>query len=177
MRSQVKAQIVLGIVLVGATSAFPQGAVRSGFPPAHAAEPRHFFPGAFPWFLGDYGYGYGGYGNESYAPGPSVVIVQQPPLYVLVPPTPSVPPKPEIHEYQQPAATSAPSTVDERAFAIVLRDGSVHSAVAVTVQRNALYYVEPDGGHRLVSLDALDREATGRLNRERKLQLQLPPAQ
>jgi len=169
----VKAQILLGIVLVGASSAFPQGGIRSGFPPTRAAEPRHFFPGAFPWFLGDYY----GYGYESYAPAPSVVIVQQPPLYVLVPPAPSVPPKPEIHEYQQPAATSAPPTVDERAFAIVLKDGSVHSAVAVTVQRNALYYVEPGGGHRLVSLDALDREATGRLNRERKLQLQLPPAQ
>src|ERR1700689_3363235 len=153
MRSQVKAQIVLGIVLVGATSAFPQGGIRSGFPPARAVEPRHFFPGAFPWFPGDYGYGY-----DNYAPGPSVVIVQQPPLYVLVPPAPSVPPKPEIHEYEQPAVTSAPRTVDDRAFAIVLKDGSVHSAVAVTVQRNALYYVEPDGGHRLVSLDALDRE-------------------
>src|SRR5271156_2050438 len=99
MRSQVKALIVLGIVLVGATCAFPQGAVRSGFSPARAAESRHFFPGAFPWFLGDYY----GYGYESYAPGPSVVIVQQPPLYVLVPPAPSVPPTPEIHEYQQPA--------------------------------------------------------------------------
>jgi hypothetical protein len=167
----VKAQILLGIVLVGATSAFPQGGIRS-FPPAHTAEPRRFSPGGFPWFLGDFGYAY-----ESYAPGPSVVIVQQPPLYVLAPPVPSVPPKPEIHEYQQSAAASVPASVDGQTFAIVLKDGSVHSAVAVTVQRNALYYVEPDGGHRLVSLDALDREATGRLNRERKLRLQLPPAQ
>jgi hypothetical protein len=177
MRSRVKAQILLGIFLVGATCAFPQGGIRSGFPAMRAGEPRHFFPGAFPWFAGDYGYGYGSYGYEGYAPGPSVVIVQQPPFYVLQPPAPSVPPQPEIHEYQQPAAASAPKTVDERVFAIVLKDGTVHSAAAVTVQRNALYYVEPDGGHRLVSLDALDREATGRLNRERKLRLQLPPAQ
>ena len=140
------------------------------FHPRMRPRPRRFFPSAFPLFLGDYGYGY-----EGYAPAPSVVVLQQPPLYVLVPPAPSVPPKPEIHEYQQAAATSAPSTGGRgQAFAIVLKDGSVHSAVAVTVQHSALYYVEPDGGHRLVSLDALDREATVRLNRERKLQLQLP---
>lgn len=160
-------------MLVGATTAFAQIGFHSGFPPTHAARPRHFFPSAFPLFLGDYDYGY-----EGYAPAPSVVVVEQPPLYVMVPPAPSVPPKAEIHEYEQAAASSAPSTVDEgQAFAIVLKDGSVHSAVAVTVQHSGLYYVEPDGGHRLVSLDALDREATLRLNRERKLQLQLPPAQ
>jgi hypothetical protein len=89
----------------------------------------------------------------------------------MLPQAPSDPPKPEIHEYQQPAV---PSADEQQAFAIVLNDGSVHSAVAVTVQGNGLYYVEPDGRHRLVSLDAVDREATRRLNRERKLQLQLP---
>jgi hypothetical protein len=160
-------------MLVGATSAFAQSGFHSGIPPTHAAGSRHFFPSAFPLFLGDYGYGY-----EGYAPAPSVVVLEQPPLYVMVPAAPSVPPKAEIHEYEQAAASSAPSTVDEvQAFAIVLKDGSVHSAVAVTVQRSGLYFVEPDGAHRLVSLDALDREATLRLNRERKLQLQLPAAQ
>ena len=166
-RPQLRAQILLAVILVGATSAFPQGGFRSDIPPRHATQPHRYFPSAFPFFLGDYGYGY-----EGYALAPSVVVVPQPPLYVLLPPEPSAPPKSEIHEYQRPAAAD-----QEQAFAIVLRDGSVHSAVAVTVQDNALYYVEPDGGHRLVSLDALDREATGRLNRERKLRLQLPPAQ
>lgn len=99
--------------------------------------------------------------------------LQQPHLYVLVPPAPIEPPRPEIHEYQ----SAAPAANEDQTFAIVLRDGSVHSAVAVTVQKGALYYVEPDGAHRLVSLEALDREATQRMNRERKLQLQLPPAQ
>ena len=166
-RPQLRAQILLAVILVGATSAFPQGGFRSDIPPRHATQPHRYVPSAFPFFLGDYGYGY-----EGYAPAPNVVMVQQPALYVLLPPEPSAPPKSEIHEYQRPAAAG-----QEQAFAIVLRDGSVHSAVAVTVQDNALYYVEPDGGHRLVSLDALDREATGRLNRERKLRLQLPPAQ
>jgi hypothetical protein len=156
----VKAQILLAVILVGATSAFPQSGLRSEKPARH-----RFYPSAFPWFLGDYGY--------DYAPAPSVVMVQQPPLYVLIPPAPSEPPRPEIHEYQ----SAAPTANEDQAFAIVLRDGSVHSAVAVTVQKGALYYVEPDGAHRLVSLNDLDREATQRLNRERKLQLQLPAAQ
>lgn len=105
-------------------------------------------------------------------------MVQPSPLYVMVPeaPVPSAPAKSQIHEYPQSAATEAkPSTEDQEAFGIVLTDGSVHSAVAVTVQGRSLYYVEPDGGHRMVSLDAVDRAATGRLNHERKLQLQLPP--
>ncbi len=156
-----KAQILIAVVLVGATSAFPQN------PGRHAAAPHRFFPGAFPWFLGDYSY-------DGYAPAPSVIMLQQPSLYVLMPPAPSEPPKPEIHEYPSPGA---PAANDDQTFAIVLRDGSVHSAVAVTVQKGALYYVEPDGAHRLVPVQALDREATERLNRERKLQLQLPPAQ
>jgi hypothetical protein len=163
----VKAHILVTVILVETTSAFAQFGPRPGNSPMHATQPHRFFPSGFPLFLGDYGYGY-----DNYAPAPSVVMVQQPPLYVLLPPEPSAPPKSEIHEYQRPAAAE-----QEQAFAIVLRDGSVHFAVAVTVQQSALYYVEPDGGHRLVSLDALDREATGRLNRERKLRLQLPPAQ
>jgi hypothetical protein len=154
----VQAQILLAVILVGATSAFPQGGLRPEKPVRH-----RFYPSAFPWSFGDYGY----------APAPSVVVLEQPPLYFLMPPTPSEPPRPEIHEYQSAALTAT----EDQAFAIVLRDGSVHSAVAVTVQKGALYYVQPDGAHRLVPLEALDREATQRLNRERKLQLQLPPAQ
>jgi hypothetical protein len=178
----VKAYVLLGLMLLGASCAFAQGGMRSGLPPAHpATRPadgrthpgfgHRFFPAAFPLLLGDY------YDYPGYSPAPNVVVVQQtPPLYVLVPQAPADPPKPEIHEYNQPAAPQPQVSADEQqAFAIILRDGTVHSAVAVTVQGNALHYVEPDGRHRLVSLDAVDRDATSRLNRERKLQLQLPP--
>lgn len=133
----------------------------------HSRAGNHFAYGGFPLFAGEY----------DYAPAPSVVVVQPSPLYVAVPTALPEPAKSEIHEYPQPAAAQAtPTAEDQQAFGIVLTDGSVHSAVAVTVQGRALYYVEPDGGHRLVSLDAVDREATVRLNRERKLQLQLPPS-
>src|SRR5579864_2337748 len=136
-------------MLIGGTVAFPQGGMHSGLPPVHPAPPpaagtRHafshrFFPSAFPLFLGD------DYGYPEYSPAQNVVVVQQPPLYVMVPQAPSEPPKPEIHEYTQSAAAPAEVAVDEQqAFGIVLRDGTVHSAVAVTVQGNSLHYVEPD---------------------------------
>jgi hypothetical protein len=162
----VKAQFLPAIILVAATSAFPQAGVRPAIGPMHSTQPHRAFSNIFPWFLGDYGY-------DSYTPPPNVVLVEQPPLYVMVPTAPSAPPKPEMHEYSHPATVAD----EEQTFAIVLKDGSVHSAVAVTVQTNGLYYVEPDGAHRLVKLDALDRAATAKLNRERKLQLQLPATQ
>ena len=149
----VKAQLLPAIILVAATSAFPQAGARPVGAPMHMLQPHRAFSNILPWFFGDYGY-------DAYAPAPSMMLVQQPPLYVVVPTAPSAPPKAEIHEYSHPSATGG-----EEAFAIVLKDGSMHSAVAVTVQANGLYYVEPDGAHRLVKLDALDREATARLNR------------
>jgi hypothetical protein len=160
----VKALFLPAIIFVAATSAFPQAGIRPVVAPLHTTQPHRAFRSTFPWFLGDYGY-------ETYAPAPSVVMVEQPPLYVVVPAATVAPGKPEMHEYSHPVTAAD----EEQAFAIVLKDGSVHSAVAVTVQANGLYYVEPDGAHRLVAFDTLDREATARLNRERKLQLQLPP--
>jgi len=116
----VKAQILVAVILVGANSAFPQSGFRSENPARHTTAPHRFFPGAFPWFLGDYGYGYDGYSSA-----PSMVMLPQPPLYVLMPPVPAEPPRPEIHEYQ----SSAPTANEDQTFAIVLRDGSTHSAV------------------------------------------------
>ena len=162
-----KAHILAAVILAGTTTAFAQFGPRPGDSRVHAGQQHRFFPGAFPWFLGDYDYGY-----ENYTPAPNIVVVEQPPLYVRLPTEPSVPPKSEIHEYHQTGARD-----QEQTFAIVLKDGSVLSAAAVTAQNRGLYFVEPGGAHRLVALDAVDREATERLNRERKLQLQLPPAQ
>jgi len=60
-------------------------------------------------------------------------------------------------------------------FAIVLKNTTMLTATAVIVQNDALHIVDPDGGHQRVSMEAVDREATKRVNQERKLQLQLPP--
>jgi hypothetical protein len=158
----VKARLLLILILVASICASAQPVKRPG-----ATHPVHRgFWGGLPWYFPDSSY--------AYAPEPAPVVAQQPTVYVLVPQTPVEPAKAEIHEYKQPAASTP---ADEQTFfAIVLRDGSMHSAVAVTVQKSGLYYVDPEGGHRLVSLDALDREATLRANRERNLRLQLPPS-
>jgi len=173
-----KVNVLVGLMAV-AWSALAQRVGRDGAGvhssvPLPGARPGlgHRAQGPFPFFYGDY---YPGYSD--YAPAPSVVVVQPPPppVYVMVPPPP--PAQLEIREYRMPAEAPQPSSADDApAFAIVLKDGSVHSAIAVTVQEDSLYYVEPDGRPRLVPLDALDREATRRANRERKLVLQLPPS-
>jgi len=78
---------------------------------------------------------------------------------------------PQIHEYAAPAAPS-PGT-EQATFAIVLKNGSTLSATAATVQGSALQIVDPEGEHRRVPLDSIDREATRRRNAERNLRLQL----
>jgi hypothetical protein len=124
---------------------------------------------AFPIFFGDYDYGY-----PAYSPAPSVVIVQQPPSYVVIPERPPETAKMEMHEYNAPAAEPPPSKGEAAAFALAYKDGSVHSAVAVTMQNDFVNYVDPDGRYLRVKLSAIDREATRRMNRERSLTLQLP---
>jgi hypothetical protein len=84
-----------------------------------------------------------------------------------------------IHEYQ-PVSTPAPASgflaqdVEPPMFAIVLKSGAMLSASAVVAQNDALHIVDADGAHVRIPLDTVDRDATRRMNRERKLQLQLP---
>ena len=103
--------------------------------------------------------------------GPGVTIIQQ----FGVPPAPAAaelpPVTPQIHEYSAPGAPV--SETEPATFVIVLKDGRTLSATAVTIQNGALQMVEPDGEHRRVPLDSIDREATRRRNAERNLRLQL----
>jgi len=126
-----------------------------------------FLPSAFPLLLGGDDYGY--------PPASNIVIMEQPPPQTIVQQAPRETVRAEIHEYK-PTATAEPVPPEKQpAFALVLKDGSVQSAVAVAVQDEVVHYVDPDGRHRRVSLDTVDREATRRVNRERKLELHLPP--
>jgi hypothetical protein len=123
-----------------------------------------FFPSAFPLLLGGDDYGY--------PPAPNIIIMEQPPPQTIVQQAPRETVRAEIHEYQP---TEPVPGEEQPAFAIVLKDGSVQSAVAVSVQDDVLQYVDPDGEHRRVPLDTVDRQTTRRVNRERKLELHLPP--
>jgi hypothetical protein len=176
----------LGLIGVMAHGAFAQGARRMmqgdiNRPPRPSPAAPRFSPGPRPanriappiFPLGFGGYGFGGY-DYGYVPqSPNVVVVEPPPpVYVPVPERPPERATMVIHEYQPPAA--APEG-DQPMFAIVLKNTTILSATAVIVQDDALHVVDADGGHQLVSMEAVDREATRRVNRERKLQLQLPP--
>jgi hypothetical protein len=188
---------ILWLVLVGVvtTGAFAQGArqMGQGSRTPHSApvapgfsgrpHPQRPFAPIFP--LGFGGYGFGGYGFDGYDYGyapqaPSVVVVEPPPPpppYAILPERAPETATTVIHEYQPlPAAATQTPEGDQPQFAIVLKNSTILSASAVIVQDGALHIVDPDGAHQRVSLDAVDREATKRVNRERKLQLQLPPA-
>jgi len=127
------------------------------------------------------GYGYlpyeddGAYGDW-YPPQPGVVL--QPVTLVPMAPTPAPPPletRPVVKDYTWPAAREA--TVEAQVFGIVLKDGSMLSATTVVASDRVLHYVDLDERHLQVSMTAVDRAATLKLNRERKLNLYLPAAE
>jgi hypothetical protein len=152
---------------------------RFGFSRARAVSPYGF---GYPYLPYDSGTAY------EDAPQP-VPFDQQPPF--VQPPAPPLPPivgatgHPVILEYKWPAvgaasSPSAHSTTSEsepQAFAIVLKDGSTLSAVTVFASDDGLHYVDPDERHLLISMSAIDRPATLKLNRARNLNLHLPAVQ
>ncbi|HEV2215335.1 MAG TPA: hypothetical protein VGR64_08610 [Terracidiphilus sp.] len=121
-----------------------------------------------------------GYGSQQ-----PVIVVQQPAPVFEQAPAPQVqkpPAKAEIEEYKwpaksktaQPAAAANDAETAQTDFGIVLKNGSVLTAETVFATDDGLHYVDPDGRHMLVAVSAVDRAATLKLNRERKLSLYLP---
>src|SRR5271170_2919530 len=160
----------------GAGRGFARGGY--GFSRARAVSPSGFGYAYLPYDSGD-----------AYAHQP-VLFVQQPPLFPpiveqSVHPVVQPPVHPVVTDYQWPAAgaassPSALSTTSEsepQAFAIVLKDGSTLSAVAVFASDDGLHYVDPDERHLRISMREVDRAATLKLNRARNLNLYLPAAQ
>ena len=131
-----------------------------------------------------FGFGWGGYSGDflpyaigpdnGYSPQPNVVVVQPP----LAPQGNIQEPPREvhliIHEYPQPGLTTARANGEPQTFGIVLKDGSTRPATAVLVNDNMLKYVDPEGQNLQVSLDAVDRDATRKLNRQKNLNFWLP---
>jgi len=121
---------------------------------------------------GDYGYAYSPYAAAApYAYAPQPVVFLQPPI--VEPPPREV--HPVVTNYDWPAPSqSAPSEAEPRTFAIVLKDGSIRSATAVIASSDGLHCVDPDERHIRISMSEVDRAATLRLNRARRLNLYLP---
>ena len=130
-------------------------------------------PSVFP-----YGFGYGLQPYDvstpyGYSPQPIIFVQQPPPPAIVQPPPREV--HPVIIDYKQPVPNpSAPSEGEPQPFGIVLKDGSTRSATAVVASDDVLHYVDPEERHMRISMNEVDREATLKLNRERKLTLWLP---
>lgn len=141
-------------------------------------------PARFPYGF-DYGYdGYLYYDAGSpygYPPQPIIVVQQPPPQPIVVVQQPPPQPPREVHSaiinYPQPAPGGfVPSEGEPQTFGIVLKDGSTRSAIAVVegTSDGMLHYVDSEERSLRISMDEVDREATRKLNRERKLNLWLP---
>lgn len=171
----------------------PQNFANLGIPPIGSALPSlgvnapgsaffsglladSFFPGwSMPW----YPFTYGGYDIAPQQPSPSVIVIQPFSPEMMAPRKPPEPARLEIREYKGPAPEEAqPAAGAPRAaqmFTIALRSGARDSAMAAWVENDCLSYLNERGRRQTVSLTAIDRDATERLNREKNLSLWLPP--
>ena len=92
----------------------------------------------------------------------------------MPPPAPPQPASAVIHEYNvNPELASAAGK--ETTFTIALKDGSTRSAVAFWVQHGKVHYIDSQDRQQVLSSDLIDRETTERLNRQKNLNMQLPP--
>ena len=171
----------------GVRVASPVAVLLSG-PHILAAAVISQVPGARSYRHLPYGYGYlgGGYGysgddsaydaGSAYAYAPQPVFMMQPPITppVVEPPRPA---HPVLTNYTWPAPAQSAAVAPEAEmpiFGIVLKDGSTLAATTVVASDDVLHLVDPDERHLRVSMSAVDRAATLKLNRERKLDLYLP---
>ena len=140
---------------------------RGGFAFHRARSP---FPSAYP-----YGYGYNYLPYDTVAP----YAYSPQPIFLVPPPPPAIEPPPrEVHpvvtDYKFPAASGS---AEPQTFAIVLKDGSTLAATTIVSSADGLHFVDPDERHLRISMAAVDRAATLKLNRDRKLTLYLPAPQ
>lgn len=84
------------------------------------------------------------------------------------------PANPVIQEYKWDQA--APGPEDQAAtFTIALKDGSKRYATMAWVQNNQLYYLDSECHQQVLAANIIDRDTTERLNRQKNLNLSLPP--
>ena len=189
MRRTILLSLFVLLAVSAATDACAQrrGGARSGFVQAGYGfnRARAVLPHGFGYAYLPYGFDYG------YADAPQpVLFVQQPPLFPpiveqSVHPVVDPPVHPVVTEYKWPAAggasspspLSATSESDPPTFAIILKDGSTLSAVAVFASDDGLHYVDADDRHLRISMREVNRAATLKLNRARNLNLHLPATQ
>jgi len=78
-----------------------------------------------------------------------------------------------------PDASAAVETApvnENPTYLIAFKDHTIYAALAYWLEDNTLHYVTNQNTHNQVSLDLVDRELSGRLNRERNVDFRLSPA-
>jgi hypothetical protein len=149
----------------------------------------------YPWYgLGysydpySYGYGYSPYVSTypsysypvyEYNPSPNVTVVYAAPQ----PPAPAYSgtysgsvPQPATQTYDQygqqvrPAATAGSSPI----YLIATKDQAIRAAASYWVDGRTLHYVTLQHEEKQLPLDTVDRDLSLQLNRERRVQFQLP---
>lgn len=136
-----------------------------------------YWPGYYDYYPYDsydspYAYGYG-YGYGSYNTSPNVTVVypaQNPgPVYVER----ATPVSHQYDEYGQEVASSGGGG-SSPIYLIAFQDHTIRAAASYWVEGRTLHYVTLQHEERQAQLDTVDRDFSLRLNRERRVQLQLP---
>ena len=120
----------------------------------------------------DYGYGYGSSYPASYNTSPNVTVVypQQGQAPVYTPPPSSVTRRYDEYGQEVGQASGGGSPI----YLIAFQDHAIRAAASYWVEGKTLHYVTLEHEERQAPLDTVDRDLTVRLNRERRVQIQLP---
>ena len=177
---------------------FVGGGFRGGFS-GRSYGFRGFRGGYYPYFYSSFGFGYWpgfydydyysypyaysypaySYPAYSYQPASNVAVeypqsAQAAPTNIYV--ERASPAMREYDEYGQetrrPAAINTPPI-----YLIAFKDHSIRAASAYWVDNATLHYVTPQNEQKQAALDAVDRDFSMQLNRERRVQFSLPAAQ
>jgi hypothetical protein len=115
---------------------------------------------------------------------------QAPPVVINQYFVPETAPRPVVREYATDAnggvrvygpdqsvavESNQRPTSENPSYLIAFKDHTIYAAIAYWVEDSTLHYVTNQNTHNQVSLDLVDRELSGRLNRERNVDFRLPP--
>jgi hypothetical protein len=111
-----------------------------------------------------------------YNPSPNVTVIYP----GTAQPQYSAPPQPVMRTYDQygqevqPEASPAPAASGSPIYLIATKDQTIHAAAAYWADGRTLHYVTLQHEEKQVPLDSVDRAFSMQLNRERRVQFQLP---
>jgi hypothetical protein len=84
--------------------------------------------------------------------------------------------RPVTREYDEYGQETAPrsGSASSPVYLIAFRDQVIRAAISYSVSGSTLRYTTPQHEDKQVPLDSIDRDLTLRLNRERRVAMQLP---